>query len=150
MDQLSGRLRQFGNEGAATQRSFGESIIANEQHIRAVGQTMLGAGAVITGGFGLALNSAASFEQKMNRVKALSNATGEEFELLRDRALEQGKATVFSANEAADALAFLSMAGFDVQSQYEALPGVLNLAAAAQMDLGRAADISSNILTAFG
>src|SRR5690606_7971572 len=44
----------------------------------------------------------------------------------------------------------LAMAGFEVQEIYDALPGTLNLAAAAQMDLGRAADISSNILTAFG
>ncbi|MEX2630032.1 MAG: phage tail tape measure protein [Tistlia sp.] len=95
---------------------------------------------------GLTLRSAANFEEAMLNVQALTNATGSQFDRLRDQAKELGRTTQFSASQAADAMGFLAMAGFDVEKVYEAMPGVLQLAAASGMDLAEAADIASNIL----
>nr|WP_269846600.1 phage tail tape measure protein [Paenibacillus roseus] len=95
------------------------------------------------------VEAAATFEQSMAKVKAVSGATASEFKRLQDQALELGATTVFTAGQAADAQGYLAVAGFKTNEIIEAMPGVLNLAAAAQMDLGRTADIASNILTGF-
>jgi TP901 family phage tail tape measure protein len=101
----------------------------------------IGIGAIMTG---------AKFEKGMNRVKALSGATGKEFDALKQQAKDLGSSTMFSATEASEAMGFLAMAGFKTNEVIGVMPGVLNLAAAAQMDLGQAADITSNIMTGFG
>lgn len=102
-------------------------------------------------GFGtLTLRAAGDFEQAMNRVGALSGATGDELQSLEDIAKAMGIQTKFSASEAADALGFLAMAGLNVQQQLGALPGTLQLAAAASMDLGETADIVTNVLSGYG
>src|SRR5690606_9467938 len=90
------------------------------------------------------------FEKSMNRVQALSGASGEALGRLRDQARQLGADTQFSASEAADAMSFLAMAGFNVDQIYRSMPDTLNLAAAAQLDMGSAADIVSNIMTGFG
>ena len=102
-------------------------------------------------GIGLsAIMTGANFEKGMNRVKALTGTTGADFDALTQQAKDLGSSTAFSATQAGDAMGFLAMAGFKSNDILEAMPGVLNLAAAAQMDLGEAADITSNILTGFG
>ena len=94
----------------------------------------------------------ASFESSMNRVKALTGTSDDplSFKRLTDQAKELGKTTKFSAGEAADAMGFLAMAGFDTNKIIGAMPGVLELAASAQLDLASAADITSNIMTGYG
>lgn len=94
--------------------------------------------------------TAADFEAGMNRVAAVSGATGEEFDTLRELAKEMGSTTQFSATQAADAMGFLAMAGFETNDIVSALPPTLQLAAAGQLELAEAADIASNILTGFG
>ena len=96
------------------------------------------------------LKMAGDFEQGMNRVKALSGATGKQFGKLETQAKELGATTQFSAGQAADAMGFLAQSGFTAQQIFEAMPATLNLAAAAQLDLGQSADIVSNIMTGFG
>lgn len=90
------------------------------------------------------------FEKSMSRVAALSGATEKEFKALEKTALELGKSTVFSSSQVAEAMQYLAMAGFKVNEIIAAMPGLLNLAAAGQTDLGVAADITSNILSGFG
>lgn len=90
------------------------------------------------------------FEGQMNRVKGVTGATADELSNMSQLAKEMGRTTVFTATQAADAMGFLAMAGFDVEQTMGALPGTLQLAAAAQMDLADAADITSNILTGYG
>ncbi|WP_405153125.1 phage tail tape measure protein [Paenibacillus sp. FSL K6-0108] len=97
-----------------------------------------------------AVQTAATFEQSMAKVKALSQATGEEFEQLRAQAIELGSTTVYSASQAAEGMSFLAQAGFKTSQIMGAMPGVLDLAAAGQMEIARTADIASNILTGFG
>ena len=101
----------------------------------------LGAGAIMTG---------ANFEKGMNKVKALTGATGAEFDALSAQAKELGSSTMFSASQASEAMGFLAMAGFKTTDILGAMPNVLNLSAASGMELGDAADVVSNILTGFG
>jgi TP901 family phage tail tape measure protein len=95
------------------------------------------------------LSTAGAFEASMNQVMALTGATGATFDSMRAQAMELGRTTQFSASQAADAMGFLGMAGFDAQEIMAAMPNVLQLAAAANIDLGRAADITSNILSGY-
>lgn len=99
---------------------------------------------------GNALRTAAQFESAMNQVAAVSGATGKQFQELENLAKQLGETTSFSASQAAEGMSFLAMAGFEVNDILESMPGVLNLAAAGQMDLAMASDIASNILTGFG
>lgn len=92
----------------------------------------------------------ANFEESMSKVKAVSGATGIEFTKLEDKAKELGATTKYSASEAANGMQFLAMAGFDTNEILSAMPGMLSLASAGALDLGRAADITSNIMSGFG
>jgi TP901 family phage tail tape measure protein len=133
LGRMGGKLGAFGAK--ATQAGKGLS---------------LGLTAPIAGvGFAV-LRSAAGFETSMLRVQALTDRSGESIGELRDLAQELGKTTQFSAGQAADAMGFLAMAGFETNEIVSALPGTLNLAAAAQMDLAQTADFASNILTGYG
>lgn len=96
------------------------------------------------------VSAAADFEQSMNRVGVLTGATDTQFKALEAQAKELGRTTQFSASQAADAMGFLGMAGFDTEQIFGAMPGTLQLAAAAQMDLARAADITSNVMSGYG
>ena len=116
-----------------------------------VGKTMSMAITAPIVGFGAAtIKTAGDFEAAMNKVGAISGATGKEFDMLRQTAMDMGRTTQFSASEAAEALSFLAMAGFDANQATAALPKTLQLAAAAQMDLASAADIVSNVLSGYG
>lgn len=96
------------------------------------------------------LTTAGNFESSMNDVRAVTGATGDDLQAMTDLAKEMGATTAFSASESADALAFLGMAGLDAQQSMDALPGILDLAAASGMELATTADIATNILSGFG
>jgi len=121
-----------------------------EEDLNKIRTASLAIGTAIVAGVGASVGVAANFEKAMSRVKAISGATEQEFEALKEKAKELGETTQFSASQAAEGMQFLSMAGFDVNEILSAMPSVLNLAAAAQIDLGRSADIVSNIMTGFG
>lgn len=93
-----------------------------------------------------ALKTAGDFESSMNNVRAVTGATGGEFDKMSDLAREMGSTTQFSASESADAMQYLGMAGLDTSEIMEALPGTLSLAAAGGMELADAADVSTNVL----
>jgi len=90
------------------------------------------------------------FEKEMSNVKAIAGATADEFARLGDTAKSLGETTIFTAKEAAEGMSFLAMAGFETNEIIGAMPGVLELASAATLDLGTAADITSNILQGYG
>lgn len=101
-------------------------------------------------GFGaLTLKVAGDFEKAMNQVAAVSGATGDEFQALREQAKELGATTQFSSSEAADAMGFLAMAGMKTNEILGAMPDTLKLAAAANLDMASAADIVTNILAGY-
>ena len=133
LDTASSKLKKTGDKMKGLGKKMSLGITAPIAGI--------GIGAIMTG---------ANFEKGMNRVAALTQATGSDFDAMRDKAKELGRTTAFSATQSADAMGFLAMAGFKSNEIVGAMPSVLSLAAAAQMDLGEAADITSNIMTGFG
>ena len=112
----------------------------------------IAAGAAVGGGLmSIPVRTAIEFEQSMLNVKSVINGiTEDEFKALNDEAKRLGAATSFSASEAAEGMKYLAMAGFNTNQIIEAMPGLLDMAKAGVIDLGRASDISSNILSAFG
>lgn len=90
------------------------------------------------------------FEASMSKVRALSGASASEMDQISVKAQELGASTQFSATEVGDAFGYMALAGWDVNSMLDGVDGVVNLAAAGQMDLARASDIVTDNLTAFG
>ena len=91
-----------------------------------------------------------TFDTSMSQVAAVSGATADEIELLRDKAKEMGSTTKFTASEAADAFNYMSMAGWKTEDMLSGINGVLNLAAASGSDLATTSDIVTDALTAMG
>lgn len=99
---------------------------------------------------GRAAQEFAGFETGMLKVQALTNATGADFEALNAKAKELGATTRYSAREAADGMYQLAAAGMDVDQIMNTIPSALHMAAAAEMDVGEAADKVTNIMSQFG
>lgn len=91
-----------------------------------------------------------TMNEMMNEVGTVDLAWGTFSGNLREYALEMGKNTAFSASQAADALNYMALAGYDTQTSMEMLPNVLNLAAAGGFELARASDMITDTQTAFG
>lgn len=100
-------------------------------------------------GFTSTVQTIASFEYAMARVEALTFASTDALIAMEAEARRLGAATMFSASEAADGLAYLSQAGFTAEQSIAALEATLNLAAAGSLGLGEAADITTNIMSGF-
>jgi len=91
-----------------------------------------------------------NFESKLQQTAAVSGATREEMAKMEEQALSLGSSTKFSASEAADAQGELSKSGFNVNQVLSATPGILSLAAAGGLAVGKAAEIASGSINAFG
>ncbi|MFH1264347.1 MAG: phage tail tape measure protein [Planctomycetota bacterium] len=100
--------------------------------------------------FGGAVKIAAGFEQGMARVRALTGATGVDFDDLQTQALLLGRTTAFSARQSADAMGFFALAGFKANQIVAAMPATLNLAAAGQLDVAQAAVIAAKVMAGMG
>ena len=119
--------------------------------IKDVGSSMsIGLTAPIVAFGASAIKTAISFDESMNKVAAMTEATGEPLLKMRTMAKQLGSTTQFSASEAAEAMANLGQAGFGVNEILAATPGLLNLAAASGADLARSAEIASSNIAAFG
>lgn len=128
-----------------------KSTEAIAKKFKAVGKGLtLGLTAPIIAMGTAAIKTAADFDVSMSKVAAISGATGEDLETLRQLAKDLGASTKFSATEAADGMNYLAMAGWGVGDIMGAMPGLLNLAAASGEELGTTADIVSDAMTAMG
>lgn len=107
---------------------------------------------LIGASFGVAesVNSFQDFESMMSQVKAISGATGQEFDDLTTKAQEMGATTKFTATESAEAFNYMAMAGWKPQQMIDGISGIMSLAAASGEDLGTTSDIVTDALTAFG
>lgn len=139
-------VQRFGTEQIAAGREMQKTAAENTKALR--GPTMATIG--LTAAILAATQPAIAFEAQMDKVAAVSGATATEQRALAQAAMEQGARTQFSATEAAEALTFLSMAGFAANAQMAVLPGVLDLATAAGTSLGETANHATNMLSAFG
>ena len=97
------------------------------------------------------------FDSAMSQVGATMGLTSEEinngsetYEKLRNKALECGSITKFSATESAEALNYMALAGYDAETSMDMLPKVLNLAAAGGMDLATTSDMVTDSLSLMG
>lgn len=114
-------------------------------------------GAAVASGLGAAVNVGSQFEASMSQVAATMGMTADDvangsadFEKLSAAAKEMGETTKFSASQAADALNYLALAGYDTEQAISTLPTVLNLAASGGMDLARASDMITDAASALG
>jgi TP901 family phage tail tape measure protein len=125
--------------------------------LNAVGGAATQTGGMIAAGLGVPIiglgremiNTAGAFQLSMNRLKSISGASVKEMDLMSKKARELGASTSFSASEAADAMIFLAQGGFNTKQVLDSITPTLHLAAAEQMDLARAADITSSILNGY-
>ncbi|MFV9421000.1 phage tail tape measure protein [Staphylococcus sp. Ze7] len=165
LEQTTNSFKNFQKESQAAARvsnsSFGrlgKSFTEMGPKINKVGESIKSVGrsmsmyvtAPVVAGFGLAAKTSIDFDDSMRKVKATSGATGKEFNSLRDKALEMGAKTKFSASESADALNYMALAGWDSKQMMSGISGVMDLAAASGEDLGQVSDIVTDSLTAFG
>lgn len=135
-------------------KDFSRDAVASAQKHRdswnKVGNGLLVTGAAIAAGVGLAVKSFADFDAQMSQVKAVSGATAGEMNLLRGAAIAAGRDTKYSAAEAAEAETELAKVGISTADILGgALTGSLNLAAAGNLSLGRAAEISGQAMKIF-
>lgn len=96
------------------------------------------------------VKTSASLEQSLSKVKAISGATGDDMVKLKDKAIEMGAKTKFSATEASDAFTYMAMAGWKTNDMLNSIDGIMNLSAADGLDLATTSDIVTDAMTAFG
>ena len=120
--------------------------------INLVRNPVLQAGAIFGVSVSLAdtVGTYGAFEESMSNVKAISGATGEEFEKLTAKAKEEGATTKFTAKDSADAFGYMAMAGWKTEDMLNGIDGIMSLAAASNEDLATTSDIVTDALTAFG
>lgn len=124
-------------------KQFGSSMTA-------VGSGLMGMSAAAATPLVLATTQFASFESGMARVQALTNASEKDFAALSEEAKRLGRDTVYTATEAAKAMGVFALAGYQTADILKATGPALNLAAAGQMDLAQAADISMKVMSGMG
>ena len=120
------------------------------KNLESAGKSLAKLSVPIAGLGALAIKIGSDFQAGMSEVQAISGATAEDMVKLTEKAKEMGATTKFSAKEAADALKYMSMAGWDTNQMLGALEGVMDLAAASGEDLALVSDIVTDALTGFG
>jgi TP901 family phage tail tape measure protein len=156
-DQMSGQMAKVSGafkRGAASVRMYAAGLMSAENRMRRlqrVAGTMGSAVAAMASGFLIfsAVNLMSDFGDRMSTVKAVTGATSLQFEQLRETAIRMGNSTRFTAGEAASALEELARAGMSVSESIESIQPALDLASAGALELGRSADIMTNVMAAF-
>lgn len=151
--QFSKNLKSAVNEASSMSGKLSDTL---GEGFSTVGKKMETVGKGLTTGVTLPLAVAGAqsvkfgseFDSSMSSVKAVSGATTEEFNRMRDAAIEWGEKTVYTAAEASDALYYMGLAGWGTEESINGLGPVLNLAAAGNLELGRTSDIVTDAMTA--
>ncbi|MBQ9167446.1 MAG: phage tail tape measure protein, partial [Oscillospiraceae bacterium] len=143
---------QAGQSATALQKiaATGEDMKKLGGKITDAGEAIMPASAAVTALGVAAVKTAADFDTAMSQVAAVSGATGDDLEALRDKAREMGSKTKFSASEAAEAMNYMAMAGWKTADMLNGIEGIMNLAAASGESLAATSDIVTDALTAFG
>ena len=141
------------------ENSLKQSLGMTEDGISHLAGMAKKAAVMITGAFaaikvgqfiGDAVSEYSEFEQSMANTAGIAGATESEYEKLSKAAREAGKATTFTASEAADALGYMALAGWNVETSTKALTPVLKLAEATQADLATTSDQVTDSMSAMG
>lgn len=152
-DRVGSVAQNIGNGTAAIGAKFeqiGTSMSKAGDKMVSVGKkTTMAVSAPIAGLGVAAMKTVMDFDDVMGTVASVTGATGSSFDQLRDKAKDLGATTRYKASEAAEGMQYLGMAGWDTGKILEGIPHMLNLASAGGLDLGRAADIASDTMSAF-
>ncbi len=153
-NQLKDVTGQLNNSGKAWEEN-GKKVEKFGKSIEEAGKKVAGLSTVATAGLAGTVAIAANFEDSMRQVAATMGITAEEisngseaYTILENAAKECGEKTKYSASEAAEALNYLALAGYDAQKSAETLPKILNLAAAGNLDLATASDMVTDAMSA--
>ena len=131
--------------------TIGNNISGVGKSLSSVGTTLTKNVTVPLTAVGVAgLKVATDFEKGMSEVKAISGATGKDFDALREKAIELGADTAFSANEVAAAMTEMAKAGWSSQQIIDGMSGVLSAAAASGEGLATVSTIVADAITGFG
>ena len=153
LSTIKGGLTSFGRKTwSVTMKAVDLATAPIRGVINLLKNPILQVGAVLGISVGLkdTIDTYKDFEAAMSQVKAVSGATGSEFDKLTAKAKEMGATTKFTATQSAEAFNYMAMAGWDSQQMLDGIEGILNLAAASGEDLGTTSDIVTDALTAFG
>lgn len=150
LDNLTNQMKEFGSVSSQKLKAVGGDIKDVGDKIKGAGEALAPFSAAAGAGLIASVKQAASFEAQMDKVQAISGASGEEMEVLNQKAREMGAATKFSAQEAGEGFEYMAMAGWKTDQMLEGIAPVLNLAAASGEELGTTSDIVTDALTAFG
>ena len=153
LSTIKGGLTSFGRKTwSVTMKAVDLATAPIRGVINLLKNPILQVGAVLGVSIGLkdTIDTYKDFEAAMSQVKAVSGATGSEFDKLTAKAKEMGATTKFTATQSAEAFNYMAMAGWDSQQMLDGIEGILNLAAASGEDLGTTGDIVTDALTAFG
>lgn len=147
------RLEQESKEAESTLTKLsgvGSKMESVGDKIAGAGKAFMPVSAGVTALGGAAIKTSSDFDAAMSKVAAVSGATGEDFDALRDKAREMGAKTKFSASEAAEAMNYMAMAGWKTGDMLSGVEGIMNLSAASGEDFATTSDIVTDALTAFG
>jgi len=152
--KLGNKIKQLNNKFKLLSKStekFRKKLSRIGGSFKNVGRNMtLGLTAPIVAFGAFSLNAAGNFEAAMKDVQGKTGASGVALEKLKEKAKEMGATTQFSANEAGQSMGFLAQAGLNANQILKASTPTIELAAAAQLELAEAADISTNVLAGYG
>lgn len=141
------------------ENSFKQSLGVTEDGLNKIASVAKKAAAVAAAAFAAvkvgdfisgAVDEYAEFEQAMANTSAIAGASADDYAKLSAAAREAGKATTFTASEAADALGYMALAGWNVEESTAALTPVLKLAEATQADLATTSDQVTDSMSAMG
>lgn len=152
-EQALQQLESQAGEASVALQKIGEagSTLQNVgDKVSDVGKKLLPVTGTVTALGTAAVKTATDFDSAMSQVAAVSGATGEDLDALREKAREMGAKTKFSASEAAEAMNYMAMAGWKTTDMLDGIEGIMNLAAASGEDLATTSDIVTDALTAFG
>lgn len=153
--ELTAKIQELTEEQKKAAEGAGEFGNAGLQTIEAVGGAIAAAGIAeamkgIADAYRECVQVAGDFEQAMSAVEAIADSNTSEMAALTAEAKELGATTKFTAQQSANAMEYMAMAGWDAQEMLGGMNGVINLAAAAGEDLAQVSDIVTDNLSAFG
>lgn len=138
-------------EASRNTSSFGDKLKNTFAAVSKVSAVAMGAATAAVSAFAVSsVKTGIAFDSSMSQVAATMGTTVDAIGELRDFAMEMGAKTAFSASQAADALNYMALAGYTADESMQALPNVLNLAAAGGIDLARASDMVTDAQSALG
>lgn len=145
-DKTSNVFRAIEREARSAFGGIGGSVQNLGNNIAGFGKDLAVWTAPLAVGLGKGIQTFSKFEDVLAEIKARTGATGEEMDAVKQKALDMGAATAFSAVDAGNAILQLLASGYDLDEAFAALPATLNAAAAGALDLGYTADVVTDAL----